>query len=256
MADPPAKPDLAARLRALTPARVGIGRIHSAQPTGAMLDFELAHALARDAVHAELPADFAGRLDAVEVASRAGDRTRYLQRPDLGRRLREDDAARLAALNGCELALVVADGLSASGVAAHAPAVVAALRRRLDWTIAPTIVARQARVALGDEIGAILGTSAVVVLIGERPGLSAPDSLGAYITWAPRIGRLDSERNCVSNIRPPHGLSHAAAADLIAAILSAARAGKETGVGLKLPAQPRSAGRRQIEGRSGARSGG
>jgi ethanolamine ammonia-lyase small subunit len=194
MAEPPPRSGLAERLRTITPARVGLGRIHSALPTRAALDFDLAHALARDAVHAELPVDFAATLD------------------------------------------VVADGLSASGVAAHAPAIVALLRQRLDWRIAPLIVARQARVALGDEIGAILGVSAVVMLIGERPGLSAPDSLGAYITWAPRIGRLDSERNCVSNIRPPHGLSYAAAADQIEAILDAARRAKVTGVRLKLSA--------------------
>lgn len=238
MAEPPAGRNLASRLRALTPARVGIGRVHSAQPTRALLDFELAHARARDAVHAELPADFAASLEAIEVHSRAGDRATYLQRPDLGRRLREEDAARLAAPGGGELAVVVADGLSAAGVARHAPAVVAMLRQRLDWTIAPTIVARQARVALGDEIGALLGAAAVVVLIGERPGLSAPDSLGAYITWAPRIGRPDSERNCVSNIRPPHGLSHAAAAEMIAAILSAARDRRMSGVALKLKGGP------------------
>jgi ethanolamine ammonia-lyase small subunit len=233
MVELPAKPGLARRLRALTPARVGLGRIHSALPTMATLDFELAHALARDAVHAELPEGLAATLDAIEVRSRASDRTSFLQRPDLGRRLCQEDAARLADCTGGELALVVADGLSATGVAAHAPAVVATLRERLDWHIAPVIVARQARVALGDEIGALLAVSAVVVLIGERPGLSAPDSLGAYITWSPRIGRLDSERNCVSNIRPPHGLHYAAAAEQIAAILTAARGAKLTGVRLK-----------------------
>jgi ethanolamine ammonia-lyase small subunit len=234
MAEPPIRVGLAERLRALTPARVGLGRIGSALPTRAALDFELAHAQARDAVHAELGEAFGGTLDAIEVHSQASDRTTYLQRPDLGRRLSAESAARLGTCPGGELALVVADGLSASGVAAHAPAIVAMLRERLDWRIARLIVARQARVALGDEIGAIIGVSAVVVLIGERPGLSAPDSLGAYITWDPRIGRLDSERNCVSNIRPPHGLSYTAAARQIAAILDAARNAKLTGVRLKL----------------------
>jgi ethanolamine ammonia-lyase small subunit len=234
MAELPAQASLAERLRALTPARVGLGRIHSALPTAAALDFELAHAQARDAVHTELPAGFAASLDAIEVHSRASDRTAFLQRPDRGRRLSEESAGRLAAGQGGELALVVADGLSASGVAAHAPAVVAHLRERLDWRLAPVIVARQARVALGDEIGAIMGVAAVVVLIGERPGLSAPDSLGAYITWSPQIGRLDSERNCISNIRPPHGLSYAGAAKQIAAVLDAARGAKMTGVRLKL----------------------
>jgi ethanolamine ammonia-lyase small subunit len=234
MAELPARAGLAARLRALTPARVALGRVHTALPTRAMLDFELAHAQARDAVHAEFPADFAASLEAVEVASRAADRATYLQRPDLGRRLAEAERERLAALGPCELALVVADGLSASGVAAHAPAMIARLRERLGWRIAPTIVARQARVALGDEIGAILGAAALVILIGERPGLSAPDSLGAYVTWAPGIGRLDSERNCVSNIRPPHGLGYEEAAELIARILEAARDAQATGVRLRL----------------------
>jgi ethanolamine ammonia-lyase small subunit len=233
MAELPARASIAERLRALTPARVGLGRVHSALPTRAALDFELAHALARDAVHGELPDDFAARLDAIQVHSRAHDRHAFLQRPDLGRRLDEASAARLARCEGGELAIIVADGLSAAGVVAHAPAVVAMLRDRLDWRIAPLIVARQARVALGDEIGAIIGASAVVVLIGERPGLSAPDSLGAYLTWSPRIGRLDSERNCVSNIRPPHGLSYAAAAEQIAVILAAARRAQATGVGVK-----------------------
>jgi ethanolamine ammonia-lyase small subunit len=223
-------------LRALTPARVGLGRVHNALPTRAALDFELAHALARDAVHTELPVHFAATLGAIEVRSRAHDRAAFLQRPDRGRRLSEESAARLAACRNGELAIIVADGLSASGVAAHAPAVVAMLRARLDWRIAPVIVARQARVALGDEIGAIMGVSAVVVLIGERPGLSAPDSLGAYLTWSPRIGRVDSERNCVSNIRPPHGLSYAAAAEQIATILGAARSARATGIRLKRPA--------------------
>jgi ethanolamine ammonia-lyase small subunit len=234
MAERPAAASLAARLRALTPARVGLGRIHSALPTRAALDFELAHAQARDAVHAELPEDFAATLGAIEVRSRAIDRASFLQRPDLGRRLSEDCAARLESGRGAELALVVADGLSASGVAAHAPAVVALLRERLGERTMAVIVARQARVALGDEIGEIMAASAVAVLIGERPGLSAPDSLGAYVTWSPRIGRLDSERNCVSNIRPPCGLSYAAAAEQIIAILEAARTAGVTGVRLKL----------------------
>jgi ethanolamine ammonia-lyase small subunit len=239
MAESPARIGLADRLRALTPARVGLGRVGAALPSRALLDFELAHAQARDAVHAALPEDFAVSLGAIEVDSRAADRTVFLQRPDLGRRLREEDATRLADLVGAELAIVVADGLSASGVAAHAPAVVTALRDRLDWPIAPLIVARQARVALGDEIGSILGVSAVVVLIGERPGLSAPDSLGAYVTWAPKIGRLDSERNCVSNIRPPHGLDYQEAAEVIAAILAGAREMGTTGVRLNVAARPR-----------------
>lgn len=236
MADPPGPP-LRRRLQAVTQARVGLGRVGSALPTPAMLDFQLAHARARDAVHAELTGDgwseaIGGRA-VIEVRSRAPDRLTYLQRPDLGRLLDEADAGKLSGLGG-EAALVVGDGLSASAVHRHAAPVVLALLARLgDWTLAPVILARQARVALGDEIGAALGVDLVVVLIGERPGLSAPDSLGAYLTWGPRRGRLDAERNCISNIRQPHGLGYEAAADRIVALMRAARAGRLTGVALK-----------------------
>jgi ethanolamine ammonia-lyase small subunit len=201
-----------------------------------MLAFELDHARARDAVNAQLVADdLMGAIGrpVIVVRSRAENRLTYLRRPDLGRLLRDDDAATLSATNAT-LAIVIADGLSAVAVHAHAASVATALLERLsDWTVAPIIVARQGRVAIGDVIGALLEVELVVVLIGERPGLSAPDSLGAYITWAPRPGRLDSERNCISNIRPPHGLSYAVAADTIGRLLRAARDGRRTGVGLK-----------------------
>ena len=229
-------PDLAARLRALTQARVALGRVGHALPTTPMLDFQLAHARARDAVHAELTAD--GFAEAIgrpvaEVRSRAPDRATYLARPDLGRLLDEADAARLQPAEA-DLAIVVADGLSAAAVHAHAASLVVALAERLPgWRIAPVVLAHQARVALGDEVGAALGVDLVAVLIGERPGLSAPDSLGAYLTWAPKRGRLDSERNCVSNIRPPHGLSYDQAAGRIAWLLKAARERRLTGIGLK-----------------------
>jgi len=228
--------DRAARLRALTQARVALGRVGQALPTGAMLDFQLAHARARDAVHAELTTEgFAAAIgrNVIEVRSRASDRPTYLRRPDLGRLLDADDGARLQPA-GADIAIVVADGLSATAVHAHAASLVTELCARLsDWRIAPIVLARQARVALGDEIGAALGVDLVAMLIGERPGLSAPDSLGAYLTWQPRPGRLDSERNCVSNIRPPHGLGYAAAADRIAWLLRAARDLRLTGIGLK-----------------------
>jgi len=234
MPDPPA--DRAARLRALTQARVALGRAGQALPTAPMLDFQLAHARARDAVHAELTTEgFASAIgrDIIEVRSQAPDRPTYLRRPDLGRLLDSDDLAKLQPA-GADIAIVVADGLSATAVHAHAASLVTELWARLpDWRIAPVVLARQARVALGDEIGAALGVDLVAVLIGERPGLSAPDSLGAYLTWQPRPGRLDSERNCVSNIRPPHGLGYAAAADRIAWLLRAARELRLTGIGLK-----------------------
>jgi len=216
-------------------------------PTRPLLAFELAHAQARDAVHAVFdPATVTDALNgpaAITVHSRAPDRATYLQRPDLGRRLREEDLPALsrATMDRPDVAIVVADGLSATAVHSHAAPTLLALCERLSgWRVAPIVLARQARVALGDEIGAALDVDAVVVLIGERPGLSAPDSLGAYVTWAPRLGRRDSERNCVSNIRPPHGLAHAEAADEIARILIAARRMRLTGVALNasLLAQP------------------
>lgn len=225
------------RLRGLTQARIALGRVGQALPTAAMLDFQLAHARARDAVNAALSTDglaeaIGGRA-VIEVASRAGDHATYLRRPDLGRLLDPADSARLSP-GPCDAALIVADGLSATAVHRHAASLLMALIDRLEgWSLAPVVVARHARVALGDEIGAALGARIAVVLIGERPGLSAPDSLGAYLTWAPRRGRLDSERNCVSNIRPPHGLGYAAAAERIAALMREARRRALTGVGLK-----------------------
>jgi ethanolamine ammonia-lyase small subunit len=165
------------------------------------------------------------------VASAAPDRATYLQRPDLGRQLAEGTALPRA---DADLAVVLADGLSPRAVSEHGPGLLAALRERLGgWSLAPPVVATQARVALGDAVGAALGVRAVVVLIGERPGLSSADSLGVYLTWDPRPGRVDSERNCVSNVRPPHGLSYAQAADTVAALLSAARELGASGVALK-----------------------
>ena len=235
---PDQDPDPFARLRAMTPARVALGRSGAGLPTGAMLAFQRDHALARDAVHAVfdpalVSAQLADRPTTI-VASRAPDRAAYLRRPDLGRRLADADAGRLS--NGdWDLAIVVADGLSATAVHAHAAPLVAALASRLGgWRIGPVVLAAMARVALGDEIGAALGARLVLVLIGERPGLSAPDSLGAYLTWNPVIGRLDSERNCVSNIRPPHGLGYEDAADTLCGLITSARALGLTGVGLRV----------------------
>lgn len=229
-------PSLRDRLGALTQARVALGRSGQGLPTSALLDFQLDHARARDAVHTPLETEgFAEAIGrpVIEVRSRAQDRADYLRRPDLGRMLDPEDAAKLDR-TGDTLALVVADGLSATAIHAHAASLVTNLIDRLpDWSIAPVVLARQARVALGDAIGEALGVELVVVLIGERPGLSAPDSLGAYLTWQPRIGRRDSERNCVSNIRPPHGLGYAAAADVIVRLLRAARQQRMTGVDLK-----------------------
>ena len=266
-----------ARLRNSTPARIGLGRCGHGLPTAALLEFQLAHARARDAVNKkfdpESVATALGERETVVVRSQAPDRQTYLQRPDLGRHLLEADITRLtidraknhsavgqransggsgkgaAADSGnaatdhapnpsdatpYEVAFVLADGLSAPAVHTHAVPLLEALFPKLpDWHIAPVVIACQARVALGDEIGALLRANLVAVLIGERPGLSAPDSLGVYLTWHPRQGRQDSERNCISNIRPPTGLSYDQAASRITWLLSAARRQKLTGVGLK-----------------------
>lgn len=239
-----ASPDPWAHLRAHTAARIALGRAGVSLPTQEWLRFGLAHAAARDAVHLPFDAStLATDLQAhsfatLTVRSAAQDRATYLTRPDLGRRLSDESAAQLRSLNAppCDVAIVVGDGLSARGVHAHAVALLLELRARLEqagFTLAPVLLAHQCRVALGDEAGALLHTRAVVVLIGERPGLSSPDSLGAYLTWAPQPGRLDSQRNCVSNIRPPDGLSYTTAAHRIAWLLGAAARLGITGVALK-----------------------
>jgi ethanolamine ammonia-lyase small subunit len=202
-----------------------------------MLALQLAHARAREAVHAHLDVETLRAeliLPSLVVESAAPDRQTYLKRPDLGRRLAPASSAALAQLGGeADLAIVIADGLSALAVQRHAAAVVAALAPRLAaWRLAPVTVARQGRVAIGDEIGRALGARAVLVLIGERPGLSVADGLGAYLTWDPRPGRLDSERNCVSNIGAA-GLSPGRAARTIAWLLGEAGRLGFTGVDLK-----------------------
>jgi ethanolamine ammonia-lyase small subunit len=221
----------ALELRRHTMARVALGRVGNAQPTAAHLAFQAAHAQARDAVWSE-----AALIGDVTVRSQARDRREYLLRPDLGRKLAEGTV--LPAAPGA-LVFVVADGLCATGVAAQAPAVMEAARPLLGLPIGPVVVALQARVALGDAIGEAMGAAAVAVLIGERPGLSAQDSLGLYLTWAPRIGRNDAERNCISNIRPG-GLSALEAAQKLAWLLAAAQGLGATGVALKddMPATP------------------
>ncbi|MGQ9370071.1 ethanolamine ammonia-lyase subunit EutC [Azospirillum sp. ST 5-10] len=226
-----------ARLRAATRARIGLGRSGDGLPTTALLDFQLAHARARDAVHTPFdPAAVTAGLDglaAVEVRSAAPDRATYLQRPDLGRRLAPESAAALAA-GAYDVAFVIGDGLSATAVHAHAaPMLKTVLARLAGWRVAPVVLAHQARVALGDAVGQRLGAALVAVLIGERPGLSAADSLGVYLTWEPRPGRSDAERNCISNIHPPDGLDYDTAADTLVRLMTEARRRRLTGVGLK-----------------------
>lgn len=224
-------------LRRATPARVGLGRSGDTMPLRPVLDFQLAHAQARDAVHAALDvaalrAALAPR-DTLVARSLAPDRATYLKRPDLGRRLDETDPPRPPS-GGCDCVLVVADGLSATAVARHAPPLIDALLPLLDGlTLAPIVVATQARVALGDAIGAALSARLCAMLIGERPGLSVADSLGVYVTFAPRPGRRDSERNCISNIHANGGLGTPAAAKKLAWLIRAALQLGATGVTLK-----------------------
>lgn len=240
---PPApKPDAAlwASLRRLTAARIGLARSGASLATGPLLDFQLAHARARDAVHAtlevaRLKGDLAGLgLPVLEVASAAADKHQFLMRPDLGRRLAPDTDLTPHA-DRYDVAFVISDGLSASAAQQHAAPLLAALLPGLrgeGLAIAPLTIVRHGRVAIGDAIAAALGADAVVVLIGERPGLSAPDSLGAYLTWKPGAQTTDADRNCISNIRPD-GIAPADAAFKLAHVLRAMRARKLSGVRLK-----------------------
>lgn len=222
-------------MRSATRARIGLGRTGDALPVKDVLEFQLAHARARDAVHTPLDtasiAQAVAPLRTITVRSKAADRDTYLRRPDLGRQL---DPACCTDLPGpWEAVFVIADGLSPVGVQLHAaPMLRACLDRLPDWTVGPVVIATQARVALGDEIGEVMQARLCAVLIGERPGLSVANSLGVYLTYEPRVGRRDSERNCISNIHAD-GLSYAAAADMLTWLMTEARRRKLTGVGLK-----------------------
>ena len=230
-----------ADLRRLTPARVGLGRAGASLTTKALLDFTLDHARARDAVHAPFEAAVIAEalsgqgLSTVTVSSLVAVRADYLKRPDLGRRLAPESHALLEGQGstGCDIALVIADGLSPAAVNAHALGLVAAMLPKLDGlSLGPIAIASNARVALGDEIGALLKARMTIMLIGERPGLSAPQSLGAYVTVAPKLGRSDAERNCVSNIQSA-GLSFDDAAIKIAWLAREGLRRGITGVTLK-----------------------
>lgn len=225
------------QVRTATPARIGLNRAGDTVGTRELLDFGAAHALARDAVHRHLdvgslitPVAQLGLGEPSVVASAARDRAEYLSRPDLGRRPAEP----VPAGGPVDLAIVIADGLAAEASTRHAVPLLAELLPLLAGvTVAAPVIATQARVALGDHIGSALAARAVLVLIGERPGLSVTDSLGAYLTWSPTPGILDSARNCVSNIRDPGGLDHRTAARTLAALYAGASALGATGVGLK-----------------------
>jgi ethanolamine ammonia-lyase small subunit len=243
MKTPAPLPPSLERLRELTPARVGLGLSGASLPTQALLEFTLDHARARDAVHAafDVAAVLQGLgelgLEASSVSSRAPNRKDYLGRPDLGRVLDRDSRLRLAspAADPHQLAIVIGDGLSPAAVNAHAVALLRSLIPQLaadGIEIGHAVVATGARVALGDEIGVILGARMIVMLIGERPGLSAADSLGVYLTFAPRVGTTDEKRNCVSNIHRA-GLGYDEAAIRIAWLIREGLARESTGVALK-----------------------
>jgi ethanolamine ammonia-lyase small subunit len=230
-------------LRRLTSARIALGRTGTSLPTGPHLEFQLAHARARDAVHHPLAVarlrhtlEERGR-EVVALHSAAGDRLIYLKRPDQGRRLDPESRARLEKRSrpkdGFDAAFVVADGLSALAIEENAlPFLDAALAKLEGWRIAPVTIVEQGRVAVGDEVGEILGAAMVAILIGERPGLSSPDSMGVYLTYNPKIGTTDARRNCISNIRR-EGLSCELAAQKLHYLMREARRRGLTGVRLK-----------------------
>lgn len=231
------------QLKRFTRARIALGRVGSSLPTREVLDFGMSHAMARDAVHLALDTDTlaatlqAAGFTACQVHSRAPDRATYLLRPDLGRRLDDASLDMLQAIKpstATELQIVVGDGLSSLAVERHVPPLLEQIHRYMptEWTFGPIVIACQARVAIGDEIGAALGARMVAMLIGERPGLSSPDSLGIYLTYDPKVERNDADRNCISNVRP-EGLNYTAAAKKTLWLVNEAIRLKLSGVGLK-----------------------
>lgn len=254
-------------LREYTAARIGLGRAGISVPTKHLLDFQLAHAQAQDAVHLPLdtqqlisdiesPQDISDpelALHYIMVHSQVIDRSHYLQRPDLGRRLNSESVAALKTHTAAEdepydLAIVIVDGLSSFAIQKNAAPLLQQLTQRLSsqalskasginktagiFRLAPIVVVEQGRVAIGDEVGELLNAKSVLVFIGERPGLSSPDSLGLYLTWAPKVGLTDESRNCISNVRP-EGLVYAEAVNKVFYLLSEAHQRQLTGVNLK-----------------------
>ena len=231
-----------AQLKNFTQARIALGRVGSSLPTKEVLDFGLAHAMARDAVH--LPLDVGALEQSIQtlnyqtfrVQSRATDRASYLLRPDLGRRLHADSLAQLQALpkQAIDFLIVVGDGLSSLAVSRHVEPLLEAMKAHIPaaWNLGPVVIASQARVAIADEVAEVLGAKMVVMLIGERPGLSSPDSLGVYLTLNPHLGCSDADRNCISNVRP-EGLVYAAAAKKLLWLAKEALRLQVSGVALK-----------------------
>jgi ethanolamine ammonia-lyase small subunit len=234
------------RLRSFTSARLALGRAGDSLPTHEVLEFGLAHAQARDAVHQSLDVEPIVRdlkamgLESFILQSAAGDRAEYLRRPDLGRQLNDESRSHHSSIaltqsqrEAPSVVFIIADGLSAIAPARHAVPVLREMKQKLDnWQIAPILIATQARVALGDEIGELLHAEMTVILIGERPGLGSPDSLGIYLTCKPRIGLTDADRNCISNVRP-EGLSYEAAAHKLYYLMLAAQKLGRSGISLK-----------------------
>lgn len=231
--------DLWDGLRLRTAARIGLGRTGDSLPTSRVLEFAAAHAAARDAVHQ--PLDVGGLAAAVTevglgepivVTSKASDRSEYLRRPDLGRT--PDDLTAVTDV-GADIGVVLADGLSPIALSEHGAELLSALKDVLAprYSLAPPVIATQARVALGDHIGAAQKVGTLIVIIGERPGLSVADSVGIYLTHLPEPGRTDSMRNCISNIHPPGGLGYADAARVCAALVEGAHKLGRSGVDLK-----------------------
>ena len=234
------------QLRQLTPARIALGRAGTSLPTAPLLDFQFAHAQARDAVH--MPLDFEQlvnslssiNLECIRLESAAKDRGIFLQRPDLGRRLSADSAERLQRYHAeqsttPDLAIVIADGLSALAIERHATPFLKRLLESLHaerWSLAPLCLVKQGRVAVADEIGELLAARMTLILIGERPGLSSPDSMGLYFTFAPRVGLTDASRNCISNVRL-EGLSYTTAVFRLMCLMREAWRRQLSGVNLK-----------------------
>lgn len=238
------QPDPWSALARYTAARIGLGRAGGSIPTQPLLAFQLAHARARDAVHRDLDAEALQRalnrqgLDVLQLKTGAPDRSTFIRRPDLGRILGPEAKAVVEREAGvraaCDAVFIVADGLSAQAAERHAPALLEHIVAKLldaRWRLAPVCIVSQGRVAVGDEIGVLLSAALTVMLIGERPGLSSPDSLGVYLTWDPVPGRSNAERNCISNVRP-QGLGYALAAHKLFYLMTEARRRELSGVHL------------------------
>lgn len=238
----PIEPNSWEFLKKLTSARIALGRAGISLPTKELLAFRLAHAQARDAVYSGIDKEkilaqlSKAGFDFFEIESKSASRNEYLKNPNTGRKLSDDSLVKLKQLpSSYDLCFIIADGLSATSVNEHAVEVITILfskLKKLNWSIAPVLVAEQARVALSDEVGSTLKSEIVVMLIGERPGLSAPDSMGAYITYQPEPGLTDERRNCVSNIRP-EGLTYHFAAEKLFYLLTEMKTRKISGVQLK-----------------------